>query len=840
MAGIQLNERLLQVRYTFFLFLFSIIWNTAAQVTTVSGKVTEARTGAPIPFANVVFSNTTDGAITDFEGNFTATTSENVDSIEVRYIGFITQRKAIRPDRSQQITFQLEEDVQTLGEVIVYAGENPAWPIMRNVIRAKSENDKRSLEAYDYEAYTKIEVDVDNISGLLRKSFLMKKVSGVLDSVDQITGEDGLPVYPIFISEAISRIYYRKDPFLRHEHIEKTKLSGIGITDGTTTSQVIGSTLQEYNFYQNWLNIVSKEFVSPIADGWKLYYDYDLVDSLYIGGDYCYRIDFYPKNEQDLAFQGTMWITKEEYALRRIDAAVSQTANLNFVDKLKIQQDLFKTSAGPWIPEKSRVVVDISRMVPETAGFIAKFYSSSKDVKINDPRPTDFYLNPVSMDEEMTLSDETYWENHRHDSLTQEEIVVSKMIDTLKSIPIVKAATDAGRFALSGYWKAGPLDLGPYPVFYGDNSVEGVRVGFGARTNFQFSKKMTLGGYAGYGFEDKRWKGRIYMDYILSRKKWSTLTYEYQKEIDQIWLLTQNISQNSLFYSLSRFGNLTQPFLFEKHRFRFSGQIGVGWNQSVEFRRQSYNPQFDFSFNSEPGDPNSSQSAFQISEVTLSTHFARDEIFVIDDNRRVSMGTIRWPSIDFSYTYGIPDFLGSDIEYHKFELQIQKRQKMGFLGVGYFDLDAGWILGDVPYPVLFNTIGNETIVYANFAYNLMNFFEFSSDKYASLRYRHSFEGLLLNKIPLMRKLKWRLTGTANIVYGGMSNDNLNLVNYPQDEDGNDIIPFRTLSEKPYIELGYGVENIFKFFRIDAFHRITYLNSPDVNKFGLKLTVQVIL
>ncbi len=821
-------------------FFIVIFHGLAQRSVVVSGKVTESETGTPIPFANIIFTGTTDGAITDFDGNFVARTDLPVDSIEVRYIGFVTRRKGLSGESTQIINFQLDEDVQTLAAVVLYAGENPAFPILREVIKNKKKNDKRSLDAYEYEAYTKIELDMDNISDQIRRRKVIQKITQVLDSIDQIAGEDGKPVLPFFISEAISRFYYRKNPTYRHEHILKTKITGVGLTDGTTTSQVIGSTLQEYNFYQNWLNIVSKEFASPIADSWKLYYDYDLMDSLYIDDDYVYRVDFYPKNDQDLAFQGTMWITREDYALKRIDASVTESANLNFIDKIKIQQDLRRTAAGAWIPEKSRVVVDGSEVSKNTAGFLAKFYVSAKDFVVNQPKSPDFYQNPVSMEMDAQEYPENFWEENRHDSLTATEENVYQMIDTLKKIPIVKTSLDAAKFGATGYIKTGPIDIGPYTVFFGDNDMEGIRLGVGARTNFQFSKKLTIGGFYAYGTKDNRGKYLSYFDFVLNREKWSTIRIERQKEIDQIWTLNQNVPLMSFFYSFSRFGVLTQPFMYTKNRIYYQKHLWTGLNQTIEFKQQSFHPRFDFQFTPENGDPATMLSDFDISEITFSTRWGKDEIFVINDNERWSLGTIRWPAITFDYTYGIPNFLGSDLTYHRLKLRFEKRQKMAALGISYFDLSGGIIFGDVPYPLLFNHLGNETPVYANFTYNLMNYFEFSSDQYVALRYRHSFEGLVLNKIPLMRKLKWRLVGNMNMVYGGMKDSNKDLTIYPQDQLGNPMIPFFTLSTKPYAEVGYGIENIFKIFRVDAFHRLTYLNHPNINNFGLKFSVQIII
>ncbi|MGB3467450.1 MAG: DUF5686 family protein [Cyclobacteriaceae bacterium] len=813
-----------------------------AQKINISGKVTEAATGTPIPFANVIIKGTTIGTTTDFDGFFAFSVEAGYDSLEVRYIGFVPKVKTLSNASTQTINFQMEEDVVNLGEVIIYAGENPAFEIIRNVVKNKNNNDKRRLEAYEYESYTKIEFDIDNLSEKFKNRKVVRKITQVLDSIEQIAGEDGKPILPIFISEAISRYYYNRNPSLRYENVIKTKVTGVGITDGTMTSQVIGSTFQEYNFYQNWLSVVSKEFISPIADGWRIYYDYDLTDSLYVGDDFCYKLEFFPRRPQDLAFRGTMWITKEEYALKRIDATVDKDANLNFIEKIKIQQDLVKTDAGPWMPEKSRVVVDVSQLTNKTAGFLAKFYVSAKDFVVNKPYDNKFYENPVTMEEDVRDYGEDYWNTYRHDTLTSTEINVYKMIDSLKSVPLVKTATDLSKFAFTGFYKVGKVELGHYSTLYGNNNIEGVRLGAGAKTSIDFSKKLVLGGYFGYGFDDQELKYQAYADFIVSRKPWTVIHVERQEEIEQIWLLNENIGPSSLFYTFSRFGTLTQPFSIRKNILRFSRQLATGVQQTIEFKNENFDPLFDFQYFVSPTDaPEETASRFDISEISIETRYAKDEVFVINDNTRLSLGTTRYPAINLKYTYGFKGFLGSDFNYHKLGLKIQKSQKMGLVGISNFNINGGYVFSELPYPLLINHLGNETPVYVGFTYNLMDFFEFSSDRFAELKYRHQFEGFLLNRIPLFKKLKWRATGTANVLFGGMSEKNRNLVPLVEDDEGNMSLPFNILETgKPYVELGYGVENIFKVLRVDAFHRLTYTDKPGINNFGIKFSLQLIL
>jgi hypothetical protein len=177
------------------------------QETVVTGKITDATTGDPIPYANVYFKGTTQGVSSDFDGHFLLRTTSKVDSITSSFVGYITVTKSVTPGVSQTINFQLTESASKLHEVVVIAGENPAFPILRNIVRNKVKNDKRSLDVYEYDAYTKTEIDIDHISEKFRQRKVMRKIASVLDSMQRIAGEDGEPILPLFITESVSRFY---------------------------------------------------------------------------------------------------------------------------------------------------------------------------------------------------------------------------------------------------------------------------------------------------------------------------------------------------------------------------------------------------------------------------------------------------------------------------------------------------------------------------------------------------------------------------------------------------------------------------------------------------------
>jgi hypothetical protein len=817
----------------FFLLFHSSLW---AQYR-IQGKVTDAETGDPIAFANVILKGTTTGMTTNFEGNYLIQTNSLSDSLVVSYLGYTSQSKSLQDQAEQVLNFQLRPTAFELDAFVFEAGENPAFEIIRRAAERRKDFDKRSLMAYESKNYTKIEIDIDNLSEDFRQRKSVRKVTQVLDSIKQLTNDEGEKILPVFFSETVSKYYYRNNPELRKEVIEKSKVTGVGITDGSTASQITGSVFQEYNFYKNWLSILNKDFISPIADGWKTFYDYDLLDSLLVGQDTCYKLQVYPRREQDLAFSGTIWITKDDYSLKQVDLTIPKDANLNFVDRIKIQQELQPTSAGPLIPSKTRVLIKIAQVTANTAGLLAKFYTATDSVVVNQPRETKFFNQAVELENDFGMAEDEYWVANRPDRLSSEELAILQMVDTLKKIPIVRFYSEGLKFFATGYKPIGKIDLGPWPGFFNYNNVEKVRLGMGLRTNYKFSNKWELKGYVGYGFGDKKWKYSGTATRILDRAHWTTVQAYSNKEIDQVGLEIASLQSNSIFLAASRFGTLRSPYFSTNHGVNVQREFFKGFLVKVGVNAGQFDPLYDFYYLEK--DSREYRSRFETTELRAGIRYGRDEIIVINDNERASLGSIKWPIFEVNYARGM-NWLGGDLEYEKLSLYVYQRINMGLLGVGRYELDAGKIFGEVPYPILKNHLGNETWFYTSAAFNTMNFTEFTSDQYFSLRYRHSFEGFLLNSIPLIKRLKWRFVGSGNVLWGSV--EDYNIDNVPSvDPEGNPLKTFGRLDfGNPYLELGYGVENIFKLFRVDFFHRMTYLDNPGAKPFHVKVSAQFIL
>ena len=408
------------------------------------------------------------------------------------------------------------------------------------------------------------------------------------------------------------------------------------------------------------------------------------------------------------------------------------------------------------------------------------------------------------------------------------------MIDTMRNLPVIKTYIELADIAFNGYKTIGKFDIGPYVYFYNNNNIEEHRFQLGIQTNSHFSRKFIFKLYGAYGTKDNRFKYNADVEYIASRKPWTKLGYTHYYDIDQVGIFNDNLGDNTLFNASVRFGTLRRPYNHRINKLWFQTDIVRGFTQLVALRTRHFDPinsGYAF-FYTAPSD-GSPQQKFNVSEVIFETRLAFKEKFIQYDNTRVSLGTQGRPIITLRGTFGLSNFLGSDISYQKFDGSIEQDIRLGLLGRMSYRLSAGYIPSTVPYPLLETHLGNESVFFNSNSFNLMNFFEFVSDKYAALRLKHGFDGLVLNRIPLMRKLKWRSFLSSNILYGSVNQKNIDIIPVQHTP----LPAFESLGSTPYVEVGYGVENILRILRVDFLHRLTHLDKENVKKFGIKVSME---
>jgi hypothetical protein len=818
-------------RHTFLYFtLFFILISLGidAQIYTLSGKVFDSETKEPLPFVPVMLKGTTIGATTDFDGNYLITTSKLSDSLICSYVGFKRMTRSIKRGQSQMVNFPLVAEGYNLGEVVINPGENPAHRIIRNVIANKPFNNKRKLEAYQYESYNKVEFDLSRIPKEMREKKIFKPIQFVFDNVDSINSGEK-PSLPIFITESLSELYYRSNPSLRKEIIKASKVTGI---ENTSISAIMGDMYQNINIYDNNILVFGKDFASPISDNGLFYYKYYLEDSVYIGNTRCYHIRFKSKRPQELCFSGNMWISDSTWAVKRLEMSIPKGANINFINNANIIQEFTKIDST-WMLSKDRLVIDFA-MNEKQIGVYGRKTTSYKNFTINQPKEVKFYEfgDKIIVEDDASKKTDEFWDANRHDSLSIREKKIYHMIDTIKTLPIYRTWVDILTIFVSGYKKVNNFEIGPYFNLLSYNRIEGPRIRFGGRTSSKFSRWYELNGYLAYGFKDEKFKYGIgFKSFITKTPHRQLVGMNYKSDYEILGQSQNGFSQDNLFASLFRTSPLTNLTRVDNTEAWYQREWMEGLTSKVSLVGRTITPLILNAYQYYKRDGSvASKENIRNTEARLNVRFAYKEKFLNGDFSRISLGT-KWPVIQLNYAKSLQNAFQGEYDYQKVALNLSDRVRLvSLLGYTDYTLEAGQIFGTLPYPLMELHGGNETYVYDYMAYNMMKYYEFASDRYASIGVFHHFEGLLFNKIPLVKKLKWREVVTCKALWGSVNEKNKKTILFPS--------TLSALGNEPYVEVSAGIENIFKLFRVDALWRSTYLKPRAIDNFGVKVGFQL--
>lgn len=826
-------------------FLFCAT-HTHAQNKTITGKILDGQTNESVPFASVQLKGTTIGAVTSFEGTYSLSNAILTDTIVITCIGYETQKiKLDKTLTNQIIDVKLNQSNVQLTEVVIKPGENPSWVIMRQVLAHKSDNDpKRLLKAYQYQAYTRSEMDIDNLAPAIKKNKITGKVARSVDNVTRInSGDSGRMVLPLFVSEAVSDYFYNAQPMKFKEIIKKSKVQGVGFEGNSIINQFLGQGIQGFNFYNNYISLLSKDFTSPLAESWKIAYRYYLIDSIQLNNRETYLIEFKPRNPMDLAFVGKMWIDKQTFALAQIDATITKDANINFIEKIKVQQEFKFIDNTAWMQTNGRLLIDVGQLKDYASGVLIKSYTSNSFIKLNNQLDKEFFDVPFQQLDDQQ-GDTAYWNSARPYKQTAEELAAIATIDSIKSIPILKKWINTIDLIVNTFIPVGKIELGPWPYIYARNRFEGDRFRIGMRTNEKFSKWWNIRSHVALSTGDPHpLKFNVDVVRVLTKKKYADIGFRVTREVEQVGLNPDDILNfNSdfsyaLFGAFSRFGQFKRPYYISDVNLYTNYEPINGLSLRADLRAKHFSPEFKFAYYG--ADNVTLQNTIYTHEITGLIRYARGEYVSRTSHNNAVRLTFNnnYPIFTLRYTYATK-LLGAQFEYHKILGSISKSFRMGILGRSNVELLCGYVPNTVPYPVLFVHQGNKSPFTIDASYNMMGYFEFISDKYLALRYYHDFQGLFFNRVPLLRKLAWRTHMGGRVLYGGISNANKNII-APYDQDNYAVAPVAQFNNNiPYAEVNYGVDNIFKCLTVDFFHRLTYLDHPDAKPFGVKISFVV--
>ncbi len=806
----------------FFFFPFIIL----GQKTTVTGVINDKVFKEALPFVNVYFNDTKIGTITDIDGRFSLSSYYGTDTLVISFIGYKTEKVKILKDKKQNINISLQELSTSLEEITVTPSDiNPAHPIINKVLKNKLINNREKLQSYEYETYNKIQLDINNFTNDLKNVKTFNKIDFVFNHLDSSRAKSALP---FFISENISNFYYNRDPFKTKEIIKAAKVSGV---ENTSFMELTGEMYQQVNVYDNQISVFGKNFTSPINKNCLSHYKFYLIDSLFVDNNWCYQIDFTPKRKGELTFDGTLWINDTTYAIKKVKGYINKTANINFINELEITQIFEQVEPEIWMLKKDELFVDFE-WVEKGLGVYANKNTFYSDFIINNPRNNVFFNtdNKISISDTATNKSDLYWKLNRHETLSKKEEFIYNMVDSLKEVPVIKTYADIIQTLATGYKVIGKFEIGEYTSLYTFNEVEGNRFRLALRTSNDFSKMVEFSGFGAYGLSDEMYKYGIGTRFFITKKPRRMIHAIFKNDVEQFGLSSNAFNNTGIVSSYFRRNPFNKLLLNEQFQISYNRFWEKGLSAYLLFRHSDLSPLGILAFIDNKDQILSSTIA--TNEISLKLRLAIGEEFLSGEYDRISLGT-KHPIVSIDFTNSIAGFWNSDLNYQKLKLEFSHKIKLPILGEFEYQLIGGKIWGDVPFPLLEIHPGNETWSFNSIAFNMMNIGEFISDRYISFKAEHHFDGLFLNKFPLIEKLQIREIAGLKGVYGNLSNSHENILSLPNFSS--------SLQKKPYLETYLGLENIFKFIRLDFIWRLSYLDNRfdgiKVSPFGVRGSLQ---
>ncbi|MEI6049994.1 MAG: DUF5686 family protein [Bacteroidota bacterium] len=838
----------------FFFITLSACLDSYSQIsdkTVINGLVIDAKTGTPLIGVSVILQQTTVGTITDNKGNYSIITKVPAEKIVFSFIGYKTESRNFSESITQTINISLSLSTISLDEVIIKPSRkeyknknNPAVEIIEKVIKNKDVNRKERFNYLEFKQYEKIQFALSNITDKFKQGNLFGKFRFVFDNIDT-TKRIGNTVLPLFIKESLSDHYYQKDPEETKEIIRAEKTTNLNeYLDNKGVSGYLNYLYQNINIYDNEILFLTNKFLSPIAKTAPVFYRYYILDTLSVDNIKCLKLFFEPRNKEDFLFHGDLYITMDSsYAVRKIDMGMNKNINIDWVQEISITQDFEKFGQKGWLLSKDEISIDFG-IAKNSLGLYGQRTIFYKDYKINETIKEMIFKGPEKIERfDLSSNGAGFWESNRYVPLTKSEKGIYTTIDSIKKIPAFKRRMNLFTLLTTGYLDIGKIEIGPDESFYSFNPVEGSRLRFGGRTTTGFSKKITFDGYAAYGLTDNILKYSAGVTYSLTsgtifQFPVKSIKLSYQDDTKIPGQELQFTQGDNIFLSFKR--GINDKFLlnktlkaeylneFENH---FSFLLGFSYT------RQSPEGELRFNTNDYSSLTNDIRN-INTSELYLNLRYAPNESFYQGKLYRDPFPG-KYPVMQLKISGGSKSFY-NNFNYLRLQLNISRRYYISIFGYTDISVEAGKIIGKLPYPILFIHTANQTYSYQKNSYNLMNFLEFVSDQYVSFNVDHCFNGFFFNKIPLLKKLKLREIVSGKVLYGGLSKTNNpdyqnDLFKFPTNSNG---IPLTyTLEKQPYIEASIGVSNILKIFRVDLIKRFTYLNHPNVSDIGFRVQLR---
>ena len=873
--------RMVVLLFTIHYSLFTPSIASAQQM--ISGTVTDAQTGEPIPFASVQYKGHNIGVASDINGNYKIA-RHNGWPLTFSAVGYVEHTSVVNSSVKSNFYVKLKPDNKMLKEVTVktkrgrYSRKNnPAVEMMKKVIAAKKQTDLSNHDFYQYNKYQKLTLAFNDITpDMMEKGKFSKQ--WIIDQVELCPYNKKL-ILPVSVDETVSQKIYRKKP-----HDEKTIIKGLnsaGINDLVQTGDILNTVMKDVftdvNIYDDQIRMLQYPFTSPIGSGAIAFYRYYIEDTLYVDNDKCFHLHFLPNNQQDFGFRGDLYILADSsWQVKRCEMTIPKKSDVNFVDNMQIVQEFRKLPNGEWVLAVDDMFTELKWM-----SFMQTF------AVIRNTRMTDYAFDELPRqlfkgkkkevkDVNAMMRGDDFWAQYRQVELTKSESSMDQFIHNIEQIKGFKYIIFGLKALIENFVETGSkkhpskVDIGPINTMLTSNFVDGFRTRISAQSTANLDSNFFFRGYVARGWGSKKnyYKGDIIWsfnkkEYLPREFPMRTLTFSSSYDIESPSDKFMRTDKDNVFTSF-KWATVDKMQFYNRQSLTFQREEDWGFRTTVQLKTEeneavgglyyipmseSSNPD-DWTNWSNP-EPRIKEEEFRevhpaasrkirTTELFAELRFAPGETFINTKQRRVPIN-LDAPVFTVSHRLGIKGVLGSDYSYNLTEASIYKRFWLNSWGKIDVKVKGGIQWEKVPFPLLCMPETNLSYIIQDYTFEAINNMEFPTDRYLTGQLYWDLNGKIFNRIPLLRKLKWREWIGVRCLWGELSDKNNP---YAANNVGNPIVMYfpdgaYVLDPKrPYWEISLGIHNIFKLIHVEYVRRMNYNDLPTAHKHGVRFMVRV--
>lgn len=848
------------LRSFFGLILLIISVSASAQLT---GVVRDSLTNEPISYASVSYKGKGVGSISDINGAYRITTHKGWNEVTFTAVGYQTKTFKIVPGVTLKLNIKLQSADVRIQEVIIkprkekYSRKNnPAVELMKKVIANKSAQRLDDNEYYQYDKYEKMTTSLNDVKPEDFGKGIYKKMPFLVNQVEPCPETNKL-IIPISVQETASQKIFRKDPKSEKNLIKGINSSGLDqlFSTGDMIGTVLNDVFADINIYDNDIRLLQTRFVSPISNSAISFYKYYIMDTLYVDRDSCIHLTFVPNNSQDFGFTGHLYIIKDStYAVKKCTMNLPKKTGVNFIDNLDIIQSYEHLPNGMWALKDDDMIAELS-VLKSLQGVQVRRTTKYNNYAFEPISPQLFRLKGSTVkDVNVMMKGDEFWNQVRPVPLTQKEDAMDMFIQRLEQMPGFKYAIFGLKALIENYVETcskghpSKFDFGPMNTIVGKNSIEGWRLRISGQTTAKLNPQLFLGGYYAYGFKDERSKYKATVEYCFDKKEYlssefpkhsvsASYGYDLMSPMDK-FLKTD---KDNMFVGLKA-TKVDQMSYVREASVKYERETSSGFSLSMMLKNRNDEPagalQYIMNNPTRSLDENTVHN-LRTTEASLKLRYAPGETFVNTKQRRIPV-SLDAPIFTLSHTMGFKNILGGDYDFNFTEAGIFKRFWLSSWGKFDAYLKAGKQWNKVPFPLLIMPAANLSYISQKETFNLINNMEFLNDQFASIDLTYDLNGKLFNRIPFVKRLKWREVFKFKALYGSLSDKN-------NPEKSQDLFLFPTqdgkttsfvMGSQPYMECSVGIHNIFKLLHIEYVRRLNYLDHPGINKDGFRIAVML--